>query len=235
MRRYTYQLLIFALLLLIAGLARAAETTATGIPLDTEWKKKVFAYAQAEVQHCAWGLAHSERDYQGALVLADKEKLDLDRDVLFATAFLHDVGGIGSHQSPGVDHAVRSAQIAEPLLKEYGFPMEKFPLVKDMILGHTYYGPLPQRHEALAFRDADILDFMGQIGVARIVAVSQEIGGDKANEQLPNMIGLVEKFSKEMPEKLSLAAAKELAPARVAEMKSFLEGLKPYTLDGKAL
>ena len=39
----------------------------------------------------------------------------------------------------GVDHAVRSVEVVEPLLKDWGFPSSKFDQVKEMILTHTYY------------------------------------------------------------------------------------------------
>lgn len=101
------------------------DQTSTGIALDTEWKKKVFAYAQKNVVHPSWGIMHSERDYQITKKLAADSKITLDLDVLFAAAFLHDLGGIGQFQAEGVDHAVRSVQLVEPLLREWGFPMEK--------------------------------------------------------------------------------------------------------------
>lgn len=212
----------------------AAETTATGIPLDSEWRRAVFAFAQKEVQHCAWGLAHAERNFQNTLDLAEREKVAVDRDVLFAAAFLHDVGGIAPHEKEGVDHAVRSVEIAEPLLKNAGFPMEHFDEVKEIILGHTYYTAAPKGIVAQLFRDADILDFLGVMGVARLLGVSQEIGG-KPGEQLPAMAGLLNKFSNDMPKKLSSESAKRLALERVTEMRSFLTALGAYSFGGKAL
>ncbi len=50
--------------------------------------------------------------------------------MLFAAAFLHDIGGFAPYEDPNVDHGLRSAQVAEPLLKSWGFPMAKFPQVK---------------------------------------------------------------------------------------------------------
>jgi hypothetical protein len=142
-----------AALLVFASIAQAdMPHTASGIPIDTDWKVKEYAYAVQNVVHPSWGITHSERDYQVTKKLADAQGIALDLDVLFACAFLHDLGGIGSFAQPGVDHAVRSAQLAEPLLQAWGFPMEKWAQVKEMILGTPTTGPClrPRRRSRFA-------------------------------------------------------------------------------------
>src|SRR4051812_47073217 len=59
------------------------------IPLDTPWKIAIHNFAIAHLQHSAWGVAHSERDYLLSVELAEKDGLAVDRDVLFAAAYLH--------------------------------------------------------------------------------------------------------------------------------------------------
>jgi len=79
---------IACLLVLRGGRLIAAETsipqTDSGIALDSPWKTTVFQFAKSNLQHSAWGLAHSERDFQLACTLATEEKLMVDTDVLFA-------------------------------------------------------------------------------------------------------------------------------------------------------
>jgi uncharacterized protein len=219
-----------------AGLSLASDPsgpTATGIPVDSDWKKQVYAYAQKNVRHPSWGLAHSERDYQVAKSLALTEKIDMDLDVLFACAFLHDLGGIAPFAKDGVDHAVRSAELVEPLLQQWGFPMAKWPQVKEMILGHTYYGPVPQSLAAQAFRDADVLDFLGSIGVARILAVTEEPG--RASFQLKPSVGVLRDFAQTMAGHCSLQTCRELAKPRQLELSNFLTTLDQATFGSKAL
>jgi uncharacterized protein len=209
------------------------RATPTGIPLDAEWKKQIYAFAQKNVVHPAWGLAHSERDYQVTKMISQKEGFPVDGDVLFAVSFLHDLGGIGTFAKKGVDHAERSVEIIEPLLADWGFPMQKWPQVKEMILGHTYYGPKPTSRSALAFRDADILDFMGSIGVARILAVTEE--SDFSDGTLKPTVDILKSFANSLETLCDSAACRELARPRKKEMQSFLQNLKGESFQGKAL
>jgi len=223
---------VIALAMLAPGVLRAAPpVTDSGIPLDAPWKIAVHDFAVQNVRHPSWGLAHSERNYHNSLHLAEKMHWKVDAGALFAAAFLHDVGGIGSFQRPGVDHAVRSVEIAQPLLEKAGFPADKWPLVRQIILGHTYYSPTPTGPETLVFRDADLLDFLGSIGVARLVAATSELG---KNPTLATGFAAAENFMKELPGKLSTSAAQQDAVARVAEMKATIESVKKYTYGGTA-
>jgi uncharacterized protein len=224
-------LLIGSMFFSVASFA-ATPTTQTGIPLDQSWKLQLYAFAQKNVVHPSWGLSHSERDYQNTLLLSQLEGAPIDLDVLFACAFLHDLGGIAPFAKPGVDHAVRSAELVGPLLSQFGFPQEKVPAVKEMILGHTYYGPIPQSQQAFLFRDADILDFIGTIGVTRLLAITEEQGRSGA---LADIVGTLRGFSQSMPGKLSSHSAQMLAPERIAEMNQFFSQLSAYTFDDHAL
>ncbi len=217
----------------ITAFAETASQTATGIALDAAWKQQVYEYAKATVKHPSWGLAHSERNYQVTLDLAAKEGVAIDRDVLFVSAFLHDLGGIEGHEADGVDHAVQSVALIEPLLKEWNFPMDKFEQVKEMILGHNYYGEKPKSIQAQAFRDADLLDFLGTIGVARILAITLEPGRTDATLNPP--VNILKSFLKALPSKCSLNACSPIADTRKNELEQFLKNLDLQSFGGKAL
>ena len=213
--------------------AVVSDKTPTGIPLDTEWKKQIYAYAQKNVAHPSWGLAHSERNYQVTKELAKKEGFILDEDVLFASAYLHDLGGLAPFAKDGVDHAARSVEIIETLLTQWGYPMSKWPQVKEMILGHIYYGPAPASLPAQAFRDADIVDFLGSIGVARILAITLEPGN--ASPTLKPMIDTLKSFASSMPGKCSLKSCIDIATPRKSEMQRFLSEIEAESFHGSAL
>lgn len=106
------------------------ETTKTGIPLNSEWKQKIYKYAEDHVKHSAWGIAHSERDYQVSITLADQEGIIIDTDIIFAAAFLHDIGAIEPFRRSDMEHSMRSIEIVEPLLESFGFPIQKWSKVK---------------------------------------------------------------------------------------------------------
>lgn len=204
-----------------------AEATATpaGIPLGTPWRQAVHAHAQQNLAHPSWGWRHSERNYLLATSLAEAEGIAVDLDVLFAAAFLHDWGGIAPFAVAGVDHAVRSVELAEPFLAEAGFPMEKFPAVRAAILGHMY-DKEPEGPEAIVMHDADALDFLGALGAARLLAATGE--GDHYDGALRG----IERFAVAIPPRLKTEAARRAAPERVGAMTEFLARVRAETPEG---
>jgi uncharacterized protein len=124
-------------------------------------------------------------------------------------------------------------EVIGPVLKETDFPMEKWPQVKEMILGHVYYQPALESLQAKAFRDADILDFLGAIGAARIFAITQEPG--EVNPTLNNPFAILNKFVVSMAGKCSLKTSQDEALKREKELKLILESIAKQSFDGKAL
>jgi uncharacterized protein len=199
----------------------------TGIPLDAPWKATIYGFARQKLVHPAWGWTHSERNYRLATQVAAKQGLRVDPDVLFAAAFTHDLGAIGEFQKEGVDHAVRSAELAEPMLRDAGFPMAKWPAVRDAIVGHMHDKQPGQRPEAIALHDADTLDFLGTVGIARRLAVTGNATSyDGGIERIVD-------FSRKLPDRLVTRAAQEMARSRVAEMRTFVRQLDSQTFDGR--
>ena len=210
----------------------ATIMTQTGIPLDNEWKQKVYEYAQNNVKHSAWGIAHSERDYQLCITLASNENIKVDTDVIFAAAFLHDIGAIDPFRKKEVEHSIRSIEIVEPLLESYGFPMHKWPKVKAAVLGHMYYSDQPSIAEAIVLHDADILDFIGVIGITRLISVTERHAWAQS---LPSALTTLHQFKIDLPNKLITSSAKIIAAQRLLEMEQFFSALDEETFDGRAL
>ncbi|HWQ86305.1 HD domain-containing protein [Brevundimonas sp.] len=209
----------------VPAVAPAATATPAGIPIDSPWRRAVYEQAHEHFRHPSWGWRHSERDYLFGMAVAQAEGLTVDADVMFAAAFLHDWGGIEPFAVTGVDHAVRSVQLAEPFLTEAGFPMEKFPAVRAAILGHMY-DKEPEGSEALVLHDADALDFLGALGAARLLAAT----GDRPDYD--QALGRIERFAVDIPPRLKTAAARRMAEPRVAVMTEFLAMVRRETPDG---
>jgi uncharacterized protein len=218
-----------------SGIAPAERSTmgATAHPVamarhraDTAWRARVRAFAEAHLQHTAWGPAHGRRDYELTLALARAEGITVDDDALYAAGYLHDMGGLPPYAKQGVDHGDRGVQVVDSVLRGTGFPMEKAPLVKEIIGHHMYYRPPGTAPEAILFRDADILDFLGAIDIARIVSLTTR---ERWAPDLPHAIAVVEQNMREMLGKLQTASAKREAQHRVQEMQAFLDALRAET------
>ncbi|HKC48402.1 MAG TPA: HD domain-containing protein, partial [Gemmatimonadales bacterium] len=182
-----------------------APATAAHRPPPGDWRDHVRAFAEAHLRHTAWGPAHGRRDYALTLALARAEGIAVDTDALYAAAYLHDMGGLAPYAIPGVDHGDRGIQVVDTVLRETGFPMEKAALVKEIIDHHQYYRPPDTVAVAILFRDADILDFMGAIDIARIVSLTMR---EQFTPDLPHAIEVIRRQLSEMPARLQTAAAK---------------------------
>lgn len=108
------------------------------------------------------------RVYNLALHLAENEKVDLD--VIKAAALLHDIGGKKEADDPTgkTDHAIESSKMAEPILDSLGYSKSKIKHIQDCIISHRYRTEnKPQTKEAEIVFDADKLETVGAIGLAR--------------------------------------------------------------------
>ena len=189
------------------------------------WKQQLLAFTE-KLQHPAWGTSHFQRIYELSLQLASEQNIDVDQDALFAAAYLHDIGAFEPYKQPELDHAERSIQLVEEILTPIGFPSEKIPLVKDIIQGHMFYENPSTQKESVIFHDADVLDFMGTIGVTRLLSI---VGISDWAPDLRSAIELIQRFIKELPEKLHTPLALQIGKVRKAEMETYLKNLSKET------
>jgi len=129
------------------------------IPIDKARALYEGADAVHDFDHVLRVLALAER-------LAGMEGADLE--IVRAAALLHDVAR-GSEGHPGGDHALAGADVARQVLAAE--PHDKIEAVANAIAAHRFRtGPAPQSREAKVLHDADKLDAIGAIGVARAFA-----------------------------------------------------------------
>ena len=109
---------------------------------------------------------HVQRVLTTAERLAREENADWE--IVRTATLLHDVArGHGDRMAE--DHARAGAEIARQLLS--GHPAEKVEAVAHAVAAHRFRaGPAPQTIEAKVLHDADKLDAIGAIGVARAFA-----------------------------------------------------------------
>ena len=129
---------------------------------------KIKERVEKELSCSAHDIGHVMRVYNLCLRLAEDE--DVDLEVLQAAALLHDIARVKEDNDPSgkTDHAILSAEMAVPILKDLGFPDEKIRHIQDCIASHRYRtGDKPETKEAQILFDADKLDSLGAIGIAR--------------------------------------------------------------------
>lgn len=166
------------------------------------------------------GLDHSERVYRWCEALARDEGGDLE--VLRAASLLHDIAVplVGRQR-----HYEEGAKIARQFLSGLGLPPERVEAIAHAIEAHSRFGgPEPRTAEAKILYDADLLDFIGAIGIVRGIGrglLGGEFDGDvgKAPEFL---LGVIEKYAAGLHTK----RAREVARARLEFMREFVERLR---------
>ena len=221
--------LLPGILLLISAARGSAD--APSAPPTAAWRESVREFALEHFRHPAWGYSHSVRDYALARRLAASDHVTLDDDVLYAAAYLHDMAAFAPWAKSGVDHADEAAAIVGTILKERGFPMQKLAAVQGAIRTHMYPRD-PVGPEALYLHDADALDWLGAIGVARIVALADR-NGDKPTTV--DVMPMLEENLNKVPARVLSPAGRALVPQRRGELEQFLKDLKQESDDLRAL
>jgi uncharacterized protein len=133
-------------------------------------------------QSPAHDFQHIIRVYKNVEMISKQEE-SVDLDIVLAAALLHDLVVYPKGSSKTINSADDSAEIAKKILLEYkNYPREKIEKVAAAIRTHSYSKRLvPQTLEGKILQDADRLDAIGAIGIARTFSV-----GGSENRSLYN-------------------------------------------------
>jgi uncharacterized protein len=175
---------------------------------------------------------HTERVYALARRIAREEKAD--QEVVLAAALLHDLARAKEDHGEISDHAVVGADMAKRILKEVEFPSHKIEDVVHCIEVHRFRARLPAKTlEAEILQDADRLDILGAIGIARVfsrggwsnkpiydpeIAPKQRYDGDS----LTSVNHILEKLVT-VKDTMNTRVGKRIAESRHQFVEAFLE------------
>ncbi len=96
-----------------------------------------------------------------------------DMDVVEAMCLLFDIARLSEDEGEVEDHAEAGSEIAKQILEEIGFPKDKIENVCHAIYVHRKSkNRVPKTIEAKILQDADYLDALGAVDVARVIASS---------------------------------------------------------------
>lgn len=219
-----------AFLLLLSTLGICAVTASA---TDAGWRETVRQFAAQHFKHPAWGYSHSVRDYELAKTLAAADHVSLDDDVLFAAAYLHDMAAFApwDREKEGIDHADEGARVVDTVLINTDFPSAKIDAVRNAIRTHMF-DRKPVGAEAVYLHDADALDWLGAIGVARVMALVDPNGGDPNG---PEAIKMLEDNLARVPDGVISPAGRKRLPGLRRELADFLKDLRRETDGYRAL
>ena len=134
-------------------------------------EKRQFQQIEACMFACMADSAHDRehvyRVLHTALLIAEGER-NVDWDVLICAALLHDIGRAEQFADPTLCHAKVGGEKAFQFLMENGYSREFAEQVRHCITAHRFRANCPpETVEAKILFDADKLDAVGAMGIAR--------------------------------------------------------------------
>ena len=167
----------------------------------------------------AHGWPHVLRVLDLSKKIIKNEGLNIDKDALTIATYLHDVGRFIRGEG---HHALKSANFSERLLDALGFKRKTIDKVKEIIVAHSYtLASKTELLEAKVLSDADKLDALGAIGIARAIHYGCKSGRD-FDESTKHM---KEKLLR-LPMLMYFTYSKNEALKRVELIKRFIEEYK---------
>lgn len=215
-----------------------------------EKHRKIKEIVEKELSCSTHNIEHTMRVYNTCLYLS-KDESDIDLDILGASALLHDIARVKEDEddSGNIDHAILGAEMTEDILKDFGYPNNKIEAIKHCIITHRFRNEIkPKTEEAKILSDADKLDIIGPIGIARLFMFAGQYG-EKMFSNVPvneyikdNLVGgkqygRVKILTKHTPnlefetkivhiiDKLYTTKAKMIGEQRISFMKHFFNVL----------
>ena len=112
---------------------------------------------------------HIMRVYKNAQKMCKKEKAD--EKLVLSAALLHDIVSYPKSDKRSKMSSIESAKKSKRILKKYDFSEEEIIIVSDAIRDHSFsQNKIPSTIEGKILQDADRLDAIGAIGLARVFA-----------------------------------------------------------------
>ncbi|MFD1565409.1 HD domain-containing protein [Haloarchaeobius amylolyticus] len=177
---------------------------------------------------------HVQRVETLAETLTERHPEPVDERVVRLAVVLHDIGRTREDHGEIDDHAQWGAQEAGTILRDCGADAETIERVQHCIRAHRYSNDVePATPEAKVVADADDLDALVAVGIARTFAHGGAIGSPIYDPARPvteddtdagaTQYNHVSKKLLELPARLHTDVGHDLAIDRVAFVRDFLE------------
>jgi uncharacterized protein len=132
---------------------------------------------------------HLDRVWRNAQALLKAQAADepqADALVVLAACYLHDLVNLPKNDPARATASRRSALLARERLPALGFPLEKLDALAHAIDAHSFSaGIAPETLEAKIVQDADRLDGLGAVGLARMFYIAGRMGSSLAHGSDP--------------------------------------------------
>jgi uncharacterized protein len=201
-----------------------------------EWEPRFAEHVAAQAGDAAHDGEHVRRVVANAKRLAAAESAPLD--VVVPAAWLHDVVHVPK-DSPDRARASRlAADAAARQLAAWGYPAALVPEIAHAIEAHSFTaGIAPRTLAARVVQDADRLDALGAVGLARTLMLGGAMGrplydaGDPFCERRApdDRASTIDHFYTKLlhlPERMQTASGRAEAERRADVLRAFLDALR---------
>ena len=139
----------------------------------------------AETGDGAHDLSHLERVWKAANTMLAHHP-EADAAIVMAACYLHDLVNLPKNHPDRPRASTMAAGQAVHALRSVGYPESKLPGVFHAVEAHSYSANIPPRTiEARIVQDADRLDALGPVGLARMFHVGGQLGRALAHPSDP--------------------------------------------------
>jgi len=165
----------------------------------------------------AWAVAHAKRLLMLVKQISGDHPYDLH--IMELATYMHDWGAFPKYLQKDVEHAVRSRQVVESAILPYlDLTADQKDTLLETIELHDYRDMRPTKsNEALLLREADMLEFLGMLGMAREFARGPKNVETCYKRIISRRCGIQGRFT--------LPAAQQLAKVRLERMETSLQWL----------
>ncbi|MDH3279372.1 MAG: HD domain-containing protein [Nitrosopumilus sp.] len=179
---------------------------------------------------------HILRVYNNAQKICKKEKAN--EKLVLSAALLHDLVSYPKSDKRSKTSSIESAKKSKNILKKYDFSNEEITIIFNAISEHSFsQNKIPTSIEGKILQDADRLDALGAIGIARVFATGGSLKRPFYNHDDPfckqripdDKIWTIDHFFKKLLKLESLMNTKFgkiEAKKRTVVLKDFLKQLK---------
>lgn len=177
---------------------------------------------------------HVGRVEANAEQLVEAVEASVDGETVRLAVLLHDIGRGREAAGEVDDHAVWGAKKARRLLAERGVDEDRIDAVCHCIRAHRYSSATePRSPEAAVVSDADNLDALGAVGLARCFTFGGELGLRMHDPELPpesddstageTQFNHIHKKLLDLPTRMYTDAGRKRAEERAAFIRTFVE------------
>ncbi len=103
-------------------------------PVFMKYIKELAALEQ-DRRFCRHGIEHLLAVARIGYICILENHLDIDKDIMYGAALLHDLGRVVQYHGNG-DHHTESAKLAEGILADCGYKAEEIAVIRQAIVNH---------------------------------------------------------------------------------------------------